>query len=109
MPTSLVRLRAAALAVALLWSAALSAQTAKYFPPAGQWQRKPPSAVGMDSAKLKAAVDFALSRASTWDFDRDQERTFGRPLGPVPKTRAGTNGIIVRHGYIVAEFGDITA
>jgi CubicO group peptidase (beta-lactamase class C family) len=109
MPTPLVRLRAAALAVALLWSAALSAQTAKYFPPAGQWQRKSPAAVGMDSAKLKAAVDLALSRASTWDFDRDQERTFGRPLGPVPKTRAGTNGIIVRHGYIVAEFGDITA
>ena len=108
MPTSLVRLRGVALAATLLWSGHLAAQT-KYFPPAGQWQRKPPAAVGMDSAKLKAAVDLALSRASTWDFDRDQERTFGRPLGPVPKTRAGTNGIIVRHGYIVAEFGDITA
>jgi len=30
-------------------------------------------------------------------------------LGPLPKQRAGTNGIIVRHGYIVAEFGDTKA
>ena len=63
----------------------------------------------MDPVKLKEAVDFALTRASTWDFEKDQVRTFGTPLGPVPKTRAGTNGIIVRHGYIVAEFGDIKA
>ena len=63
----------------------------------------------LSSTWPKAAVDFALTRASAWDFERDQVRTFGTPLGPVPKTRAGTNGIIVRHGYIVAEFGDIKA
>ena len=33
-------------------------------------------------------------------------RTFGTVLGPLPKQRAATNGIILRHGYIVAEFGD---
>jgi CubicO group peptidase (beta-lactamase class C family) len=103
------RLRYAALVLVAVVAAQVSAQSAKYFPPAGQWQRTPPAAVGMDSAKLKAAVDYALTRASTWDFDRDQVRTFGTPLGPVPKTRAATNGIIVRHGYIVAEFGDISA
>jgi CubicO group peptidase (beta-lactamase class C family) len=36
----------------------------------------------------------------------DQIKTFGRPLGPVPKSHGPTNGVIVRHGYIVAEFGD---
>ena len=36
-------------------------------------------------------------------------RTFGVPLGPLPKQRAATNGIILRHGYIVAEFGDTKA
>src|SRR5262245_20982844 len=87
----------------------LVAQSAKYFPSAGKWERKAPAEVGMDAQKLQEAVDFALTRASTWDFERDQARTFGTPLGPVPKTRAGTNGIIVRHGYIVAEFGDIRA
>jgi CubicO group peptidase (beta-lactamase class C family) len=94
----------------LVFSAAeLAAQPAKYFPPAGQWQRKPAAEAGMDSTKLKEAVDYALTRGATWDFARDQVRTFGTPLGPVPTSRAGTNGIVVRHGYIVAEFGDIKA
>jgi CubicO group peptidase (beta-lactamase class C family) len=82
---------------------------ARYFPPPGQWARKSPADVGMDATKLQEAVDFAKAHGSTWDFDRDQVRTFGRPLGPLPKTRAVTNGIIVRHGYIVAEFGDTKA
>jgi CubicO group peptidase (beta-lactamase class C family) len=89
---------------------ALRAQSTRaYFPPAGTWQHKAPAEVGMDSAKLQAAIAFAESHGSTWDFERDQVRTFGRPLGPLPKQRAATNGIILRHGYIVASFGDIHA
>jgi CubicO group peptidase (beta-lactamase class C family) len=65
--------------------------------------------VDLDSAKLQAAVDYALSHGSSWDFDRDQVRTFGPPLGPLPKSRASTNGIILRHGYVVATFGDTKA
>ena len=84
-------------------------QSATYFPPAGQWKTASPSAVGMDSVKLQAAVDYALAHGSTWDFARDQVRTFGTPLGPLPAQRAGTNGIILRHGYIVAQFGDTKA
>ena len=102
----------AVIAFALLSAQALPlvAQSGtKYFPPRGAWERKTPAEVGMDPQKLQEAVDYALTRASTWDFERDQQRTFGTPLGPVPKTRAATNGIIVRHGYIVAEFGDIKA
>jgi CubicO group peptidase (beta-lactamase class C family) len=30
-------------------------------------------------------------------------------LGPLPKQRAATNGIILRHGYIAGEFGDTKA
>ena len=98
------------LALVAAQATTLSAQSrAKYFPPAGSWERKAPAEVGMDPVKLQEAVDFALTRASAWDFEKDQVRTFGTPLGPVPKTRAGTNGIIVRRGYIVAEFGDIKA
>jgi CubicO group peptidase (beta-lactamase class C family) len=33
-------------------------------------------------------------------------RVFGKVLGALPAQRAATNGIILRHGYIVAEFGD---
>ena len=72
------------------FAASLGAQqTRGYFPPRGEWQRKSPAEVGMDSAKLRAAVEFAQSRNSTWDFDKDQVRTFGRPLGPLPKTAVG--------------------
>ena len=63
----------------------------------------------MDAAKLQEAVDYALAHGSTWDFEKDQVRTFGTPLGPLPTRRAATNGIILRHGYIVAQFGDTKA
>jgi len=89
---------------------ALHSQTAaKYFPPPGQWQKKAPAEVGMDAAKLQQAVEYAQSHGSSWDFEKDQVRTFGVPLGPLPKQRAATNGIILRHGYIVAQFGDTQA
>jgi CubicO group peptidase (beta-lactamase class C family) len=80
--------------------------TLRYYPATGKWVRKAPAEVGMDASKLKEAVDFAQANGSKWDFDKDQVRTFGTPLGPLPKQRAATNGIIVRHGFIVAEFGD---
>src|SRR5689334_21463699 len=95
--------------VALLTATSLYAQSAKYFPPKGEWKTARAADVGKDSAKLQAAVDFAVANAATWDFDRDQVRTFGTPLGPLPKTRAGTNGVILRHGYIVAQFSDVKA
>ena len=82
---------------------------ATYFPPPGQWQTKSAGALGMDAAKLQEAVDYALAHGSTWDFEKDQVRTFGTPLGPLPAQRAATNGIILRHGYIVAQFGDTKA
>jgi CubicO group peptidase (beta-lactamase class C family) len=104
-----VRLFVAAHALVVGSAAAFAQQANGYFPPAGAWQRKSAAEVGMDSAKLRAAIEFAESHGSTWDFERDQVRTFGRPLGPLPKQRAATNGIIVRHGYIVASFGDIAA
>jgi CubicO group peptidase (beta-lactamase class C family) len=101
----------ASLALVSLSVASVAAQNASrtYFPPPGQWTHKSPADVGMDSAKLQEAIEFAKAHGSNWDFDRDQVRTFGRPLGPLPKTRAATNGIILRHGYIVAEFGDTRA
>jgi CubicO group peptidase (beta-lactamase class C family) len=90
---------------------ALRAQTPRkkgttYFPGAGTWRHKAPGAVGMDAAKLKEAVEWAEAHGSKWDFEKDQVRVFGRVLGALPAKRAATNGIILRHGFIVAEFGD---
>src|SRR5262245_43897513 len=101
-------MRSLLLALSLLAAFTLHAAD-KYFPPAGKWERKAPAAAGLDPAKLQEAVAFAQANGSAWDFEKDQVRTFGRPLGAVPKSRAATNCVILRHGYIVAEFGDTKA
>jgi CubicO group peptidase (beta-lactamase class C family) len=100
---------AVALLLAVLGPLARAQSAATYYPPPGEWQKKSPAALGLDSVKLQQAVEYAEAHGSTWDFERDQVRTFGRVLGPLPTQRAATNGIILRHGYIVAEFGDTKA
>lgn len=94
---------------ASLFAPVLFAQSKSYFPPAGAWERKTPAEMGMDAAKLKEAIAWAEAHPSKWDFARDQIRVFGKRLGPLPEKRSGTNGIVLRHGYIVAEFGDTKA
>ena len=87
----------------------VAAQGAAYYPPAGAWAKKSPAELGMDPAKLKEAIDFALTRESSREMDfSDQERIFGTLLGSVPNIRAKTNGVVIYKGYVVAEFGDNT-
>ena len=85
-----------------------SKQAGSYYPPPGDsWERRRPEDSGMDGALLEQAVAYAKTQASTIPADfSTQVETFGRVLGPLPKTRGETNGIIIRHGYIVAEWGD---
>jgi len=86
-----------------------SAAAVSYFPPRGEWQTRKPSEVGMDEALLAQVIDAAKMRDNAFartDYAADQLRTFGRPLGPVPASRGGTNGLVIKNGYIVAEFGD---
>ena len=93
----------------VLLAAPPSAQSARYFPPPGDWARKAPAELGLDPEKLIEAVTFAQSRESTRELDfSDQERTFGAMLGSLPTKRARTNGLVIYKGYVVAEFGDTT-
>jgi CubicO group peptidase (beta-lactamase class C family) len=86
-----------------------TAASRAYFPAAGDaWQRQAPAVAGFDSARLADAVAFALTQETTQmtpNFST-QEEIFGKLLGPMPSSRATTNGLILRHGYIVAEWGD---
>src|SRR5512134_3358108 len=67
-----------------------------YFPPTGSWARKAAAEVAMDADKLAAAIAFAKSQPSDWPKDfHTQEAQFGAPLGPVPKDRADTNGLVI--------------
>ncbi len=57
-----------------LTSASAAPVGAAYFPPAGEWARKDPAALGMDPAALAAAVQFAQSRETERPLDfSDQE------------------------------------
>lgn len=106
---------AAVIALTLLASAAnvVSLQrpgraSSVYYPAAGDsWQRKSPTQAGFDAALIEQAVAFAKTQETKVPRDfSTQVQTFGALLGPMPKDRGETNGIVLRHGYIVAEWGD---
>jgi CubicO group peptidase (beta-lactamase class C family) len=87
---------------------ALPSAEAPYYPPQGQWAHKTAAEVGMDAARLDEAVAFMKAHEATSparDFS-NQEIVNGKLLASIPTERAATNGLIIRHGYIVAEFGD---
>ena len=57
---------------------------------------------GNDAARLAETVSFMKTYETNQARDfSDQEIIFGKLLGSVPTERAATNGLIIRHGYIV--------
>ncbi|MDO8543123.1 MAG: serine hydrolase [Opitutaceae bacterium] len=101
------------LAAFLLLVGALPA--AEYYPARSEWRVKPPAEVGFDQAALQRAIDFAIANEnpSRKDVAEDLRSTFGKRepnykiIGPT-QPRAALNGIVVRQGYIAAEWGDTT-
>src|ERR1700755_3548211 len=80
--------------------------------PDARWQHKMPSEVGINPQRLKEAIDFAIAGETKAPRDSilDHYETFGREpfndvIGPL-KDRGDPNGLIIRHGYIVVEWGD---
>jgi CubicO group peptidase (beta-lactamase class C family) len=91
----------------------LAAQTAAYVPDRGDaWERRAPEDVGLSADAVRQAVAFALANESRAPRDLldNHRRSFGREphgeaVGPF-KDRGDPAGVILRHGYIVAEWGD---
>jgi len=88
-------------------------QSAAYFPPPDpRWERRSARQVGMDSARLAAGIAFAIASetkaprdlllAHVQSFGREP---FGDAVGPF-KARGDPTGLIIRRGYIVAEWGE---
>lgn len=82
-----------------------------YVPAAGSWEHRTPEQLKLDPAKLKEAIDFAVASESKSPRSLEQAhfQTFGRepygePVGPF-KERGPATGVILRGGYIVAEWG----
>lgn len=89
-----------------------SAQTSPYVPAKGDWQRRSPAEVGLDPVALAAAVTFARSADIGWPTDLTEQikkntakEPFPAIVGPV-KDRTQTNGVIIKNGYLVAEWGN---
>jgi CubicO group peptidase (beta-lactamase class C family) len=83
-----------------------------YVPNAAMWERRTPEQVGMDGAKLQEAIAFAKERESRAPRDLEEahyqsfgREPFGGAVGPF-QPRGDASGVIVRNGYIVAEWGD---
>jgi CubicO group peptidase (beta-lactamase class C family) len=84
-----------------------------YYPGPGEsWERRTPQQLGIDATRLNEAIEFAkaneskasrnLEVAHYQSFGREP---FGEGVGPF-KLRGEQTGIILRHGYIVAEWGE---
>jgi hypothetical protein len=93
---------------------AVAAQTqrSEYFPDRFGWQHRKPEEVGMRSAQIDQAVQAAVAAETRGPKDMVQFLTnsFGKEpffslIGPV-KDRGPASGLISRHGYIVAEWGE---
>ncbi len=103
------------MALLLALAALLQARAAQvYYPGAGdEWEQRAPDAVGMDPDKVAQAVKFAQAHEVNWlrdvraQIEADVAREpFPQVLGET-KERGGPAGMIVRYGYIVAEWGDV--
>ena len=80
--------------------------------PGTTWQHKTPSEAGINPQLLKEAIDFAIASETKAprDLVLNHYETFGREpfgevIGPI-KDRGDPTGLIIRHGYLVAEWGD---
>jgi len=90
-------------------SPAVSAQT--YYPGAA-WQHRTPAEAAINPQQLKDAIDFAVASETTAprDLVLNHYQTFGREpfgyaIGPI-KERGDPTGLVIHHGYIVAEWGE---
>lgn len=85
----------------------------QYYPERHHWETRDPAAAGFDPEKLSQAIDFAQSQAVTEPSDIHQilidnytgKEPNYRVLGPT-KPIAGDGGMVIRGGYIVAQWGD---
>lgn len=84
--------------------------SASYFPSYQSWEHKPSSS--FDTAKLSLAIQFAKAHESKQprNMELSQAMSFGKEpfgfgIGPFAD-RGDETGLIIHHGYIVAEWGE---
>lgn len=101
------------LVLLLLFTSRLTAQ-GLYYPPAGtEWEEKPASELGFNETLIDETVEFALENENTVERDLRLAilRSFSREPyheleGPV-RERGNPAGMIIKNGYIAAQWGDL--
>jgi CubicO group peptidase (beta-lactamase class C family) len=82
-----------------------------YYPTRWEWATRRPEDVGMSASRLEEVAAFARANEATGYRDGDDlaATLAGEPyneiVGPTMR-RGGTNGMVIRHGYLVFEWGD---
>jgi CubicO group peptidase (beta-lactamase class C family) len=86
--------------------------TALYFPPKDAWEQVSPEQAGFDPDRLQAAIEHAQSVETLWPHDLnrpvddiDEPPPYNEKIGPL-KPRGTQSGVIVKDGYLVAEWGE---
>jgi CubicO group peptidase (beta-lactamase class C family) len=100
------------LSLLVLCSHSFSAE--HYFPGKHQWQSKSASELGLDQNALDKALEFAKNNEYSGSRDLRiailkgfAKEPFHQILGPTKK-RGGPAGVIVKNGYIVGQWGDLS-
>src|SRR5947208_238090 len=90
----------------------LSASAQSVYFPGASWEHKAAADSGLNPDLLKEAIDAAVAgeTKAPRDLVMNHYQTFGREpfgyaIGPI-RERGDPTGIIVHHGYIVAQWGD---
>ncbi|HZH95095.1 MAG TPA: serine hydrolase [Flavisolibacter sp.] len=83
-----------------------------YFPAAQAWQHQLPQQAGFDTTRLKEAIRFAIEKESKQPRSMEVSHAmsfgkepFGESVGPFAD-RGEPTGLIIRKGYIIAEWGE---
>lgn len=91
----------------------LSLNAQVYFPERGKWESKSPQSLGLNTSKIADAVKYA--EANEYSGSKDlriaildgfKSEPFHKIVGPTRK-RGGPAGVIIKDGYIVAQWGDV--
>jgi CubicO group peptidase (beta-lactamase class C family) len=87
-------------------------RTAAPYVPGVEWERRSPTAMGVDSVKLAEAIAFHVANEASAprDMEESHYRSFGREpfgqgIGPF-KPRGEPSGVVLRGGYVIASWGE---
>ena len=97
--------------LSLFFTSSLYSQNS-YFPTENSWEVKDPKYFKIDLAKLNEAIEFAKENEYSGSkdlriaiLDGFRKEPFHKITGPTKK-RGGPSGVILKDGYIIAQWGD---